>query len=236
MLIKVKNDKRQREKEHMTITNFGINPEQLKKAHSARECNKERPVVVIEGKIQKYRQVLPETVVSRFTSITNNEDRNNYIKALYSAGWSGKAIGIACKISAARVYQIISDKKEISYVPATLAIPTPPRQKSKQIVEKKYKEPSPEMLDRMRELQPLAQLVRSNSPRYRAEAEEYTYLLNQATEQGITVYRLAKLLGVTHSALAFRMVRYGYRTTVYGQTKSYKPVNLKNRAIISPSV
>lgn len=217
----------------MTITNFGINPEQLEKAHSARECNKERPTVYIEGKIQKYRQELPENVVSGFMHITNNEDRNNYIKALYSVGWTGKAISVACKMSGERVYQIVSDKKETNSLPATLIIPTPPRQKSK--VEKKYKEPAPEMLARMKELKPLAQLVRSSSPRYRAEAEEYTYLLNRATEQGITVYRLAKLLGVTHSALAFRMVRYGYRTTVYGQTKAYKPVNLKNRAV-TPSV
>lgn len=218
----------------MSVTNFGINPEQLKKAHTSREFHGKRRVVYVEGKIQKYRQVLPESVVSGFTHITNNEDRNNYIKALYSAGWSGKAIAVACKTSAARVYQIIADEKETSRVPATLVVPAPPRQKSKRIAEA-YKEPAPEMLARMRELQPLAQLVRSNSPRYRAEAEEYTYLLNQATEQGITVYRLAKLLGVTHSALAFRMVRYGYRTTVYGQTKAYKPVNLKNRAV-TPSV
>jgi len=90
--------------------------------------------------------------------------------------------------------------------------------------------PTPELLARLKELQPYAQQVRANSPRFRAEAEEYTYLLNQAhNEQKVTLYRLAKLLGVTTSALAFRLVRYGYRTTKLGQSSAYKPILDKNR-------
>jgi len=208
----------------MSITNFGINPDQLKKAHSAREFIGKRPVVFVAGEVQRYKQELPESVVNGFKHITNNNDRDNYIKALHSAGWTGRAISLACKVSAERVYQIIASGAQTTHTPATLVIPQAPRKMVKAKAVTTYTEPSPEMLARLKELQPLAQQVRSSSPRYRAEAEEYTYLLNEATKQGCTVYRLAKLLGVTHSALAFRLVRYGYRTTVHGQTKAYQPV------------
>jgi hypothetical protein len=208
----------------MSITNFGINSEQLKKAHSAREFVGKRPTVLVAGGIQRYGQVLPDSVVNGFTHIKNSDDRDNYIKALASVGWTGRAIAVACKMSAERVYQIIASGAQTMHTPATLMVPPAPRKMVKEKIVTTYTEPAPEMLARMRELQPLAQLVRSSSPRYRAEAEEYTYLLNEATKQGCTVYRLAKLLGVTHSALAFRLVRYGYRSTVHGQTKAYQPV------------
>lgn len=217
----------------MSITNFGVNPEQLKKAHSARELIGKRPRVLVEGDIQRYKQELPESVVNGFKHITNNSDRDNYIKALASAGWTARAIAVACKMSAERIYQILAGDAQSEHTPATLVVPPAPRKMVKEKSVSQYTEPSPEMLARMKELQPLAQLVRSSSPRYRAEAEEYTYLLNEATKQGCTVYRLAKLLGVTHSALAFRLVRYGYRTTVHGQTKAYQPIMHRK---ITPSV
>ena len=208
----------------MSITNFGINSEQLKKAHSAREFIGKRPTVLIAGGIQRYGQVLPDSVVNSFTELHFPEDRNDYMKALHEVGWTGRAIAVACKMSAERIYQILASGAQTEHTPATLVVPPAPRKMVKQKAVATYTEPSPEMLARMKELQPLAQLVRSSSPRYRAEAEEYTYLLNEATKQGCTVYRLAKLLGVTHSALAFRLVRYGYRSTVHGQTKAYQPV------------
>jgi hypothetical protein len=72
--------------------------------------------------------------------------------------------------------------------------------------------------------------VRSNGTKYRKEAEEYTRLLNQAhVEEGVTLYRLAKRLGVTHGALRFRLVRYGYKTPVNATSKVYTPILEKNR-------
>ncbi len=113
--------------------------------------------------------------------------------------------------------------------PATLLIPDVPRHAEK-VGTSRYVMPTPELLERLKELQPYAQQVRSNSPRYRAEAEEYTYLLNQAhKEQGVTLYRLAKLLGVTTSAIAFRLVRYGYRTTELGKSPAYRSITESNR-------
>jgi hypothetical protein len=91
--------------------------------------------------------------------------------------------------------------------------------------------PSKETLDRLLELQPLAQKVRYDHKQYRAEAEEYTALLWKAhKEEEVTVYRLAKLLGITYSAIQFRFTRYGYKPVQGGRTKAYTPIKKENRA------
>jgi hypothetical protein len=73
-------------------------------------------------------------------------------------------------------------------------------------------------------------MVRSNGKKYREEAEEYTKLLNHAhTVEGVTLYRLAKRLGVTHGALRFRLVRYGYKKPVTATSKVYTPILKENR-------
>jgi cobyrinic acid a,c-diamide synthase len=116
----------------------------------------------------------------------------------------------------------MSDTSLISDLP----IPKPPRETN---YSKVYPELPKEMLDRLLELKPLAQQVRGHGKMYRAEADEYTYLLNQAiTTQGISVYRLAKLLSVTIGAIQFRLTRYGYRTTT-GKSKCFQPILEKNR-------
>jgi hypothetical protein len=90
-------------------------------------------------------------------------------------------------------------------------------------------EPLPENIERMLELQPYAQMVRANSPRYRSEAEEYTRLVDlEHNARGVSLYRLAQLLGVTHGALRFRLVRYGYKTTT-SESRVYKRIIDDNR-------
>lgn len=87
-----------------------------------------------------------------------------------------------------------------------------------------------ELLARLIELQPFAQSVRSSSLKYRAEAEEYTKLLHEAhVGHGVSIYRLAKLLGVTHSALRFRLIRYGYKSGPDSSNPIYKPIKQRNR-------
>jgi hypothetical protein len=110
-----------------------------------------------------------------------------------------------------------------------LPVPQLPVQLAKP--KREFVEPSPETLARLLELQPKAQQVRSNASRFREEAEEYTRLLNYAnTVEGVTLYRLAKRLGVTHSALRFRLVRYGYIViNTDSGSKVYAPINPKNR-------
>ncbi len=155
----------------------------------------------------------------------NTENRNGLVHALTKKGWTQASIGKALDLSRESIRQIVRGTTATPVSPE-IVIPEPPRYPMPTQVQ--YTMPNPELLARLKELQPFAQQVRSSSKKFRAEAEEYSYLLNQATEQGVTVYRLAKLLGVTPSAIQFRLVRYGYRNSA-GESKSYQTIKKENR-------
>jgi transcriptional regulator with XRE-family HTH domain len=185
--------------------------------------------------------VLPDNVRRILTSLDGKTDalvRNSYIAALRYAGWTLQSIGDATGVSRERIRQIESTTsmelvEQIKMFPNEFPIPALP---TETVIEYKYEayEPNPETLARLLELQPLAQQVRSHSPRYRAEAEEYAALLWKAhNEESVTLYHLAKLLGVTHGALRFRLVRYGYmKPAKGGNSRAYQPIINKNRVAI----
>lgn len=178
--------------------------------------------------IMKKHQILPENIKETFESMIDSKDRDALIASLRSVGWTLESIASASGITRERVRQIANAFDETTLPSVGVEIPAPPVKpvKPKPV----YIEPTPETLARLLELQPLAQLVRSNGVKYRAEAEEYTALLNYAhTVEGVTLYRLAKRLGVTHGALRFRLVRYGYKTPVNATSKVYTPILEKNR-------
>jgi predicted transcriptional regulator len=152
--------------------------------------------------------------------------RDDLIKGLRRVGWTYASIADPLGLSRERVRQISSQRGSGTYQES---IPLPPYKPVK--VERVFVEPSAETLARLKELQPKAQQVRSTSPRYRQEAEEYTALLNKAhVEEGVSVYRLAKRLGITHSSIRFRLARYGYKPSPTGSDSPvYRP--LKHRII-----
>lgn len=179
---------------------------------------------------QKKKMIrLPAEVFDKFKSITDVDERNEYIKALRAKGWTLQSIADTCGTSRERIRQIASEKSGAGIeLDAGFVVPEPPRFEEKQ--PRLFIEPSAETLGRLLELQPLAQQVRSNASRFRKEAEEYTLLLNHArVVEGVTLYRLAKRLGVTHSALRFRLARYGYMPEAKGTSRVYKPIEAKNR-------
>ena len=172
---------------------------------------------------------LPPEVRAKILTLKDGDERNEYVRKLRAKGWTLQSIATACGISRERIRQVI----EMPSVPGielddTFTIPEPPNHPEK--AKREFVEPSDDILSRLLELQPLAQQVRSHSPRYRAEAEEYTSLLNQAHSiDGVTLYRLAKRLGVSHGAIRFRLARYGYKPAPNATSKVYQPINSKNR-------
>jgi len=174
----------------------------------------------------KKNQMLPKHIYEEFETVSG-ENRDNLIRALRSAGWTLESISAASGITRERVRQIaLSPLSEKVTIPVLIPEPPIKQEKPKPV----YIEPSPETLKRLLELQPYAQQVRSNGKKYRAEAEEYTALLNHAhVVEGVTLYRLAKRLGVTHGALRFRLVRYGYKQPVTATSKVYTPIVKENR-------
>lgn len=191
---------------------------------------------------QIQHQVLPEHVAKILQELNKDNERGNtnivrdaYITALRHAGWTLQSVANALGISRERVRQIETKTPmtlvaEISQFSNEFPIPQIPMVAIEKDVYE-YILPSEETLARLLELQPFAQLVRSNSQMYRKEAEEYTSLLWKAhSEEGVPVGRLAKCLGVTHGAVRFRLARYGYIEPKSGKSKVYQKVRSENRA------
>lgn len=184
-------------------------------------------------KIKKKLVSLPPEVREKFLRIDDVDVRNQYIYNLKNAGWTMTSIAEACGITRERARQITLEMEDDGAMPLSLdnsfLIPEPPILPERE--PKQYTEPSPEVLKRLLELQPMAQQVRSSALRFREEAEEYTRLIHKSvTDDGVTLYRMAKRLGVTHSALRFRLIRYGYVPMPEGKTSSvYRPINRSHR-------
>jgi len=176
----------------------------------------------------KKNQRLPKEITDFFSQTTVADERDSMIKALCEKGWTYEAVASATTLTRERVRQIAKNNPQTDALEIGIEIPTPPLKPEKP--KREFIEPRPETLKRLLELQPYAQQVRSNGAKYREEAEEYTRLLNHAhTVEGVTLYRLAKRLGVTHGALRFRLVRYGYKQPVSATSKVYTPIKQDNR-------
>lgn len=183
------------------------------------------------AKIKKRKVKLPIQVEYIFHAMKDQHDRDDYIRALHKAGWTQSSIAGVINLSRERVRQICASPEGQGNpeTKASFYVPTPPVHEVKP--KRVPVEPSDETLDRLIELKPYAQQVRANAKRYRAEAEEYTRLINKAsTEEGVTLYHLAKRLGVTHSALRFRLARYGYiKPKSQPKSRAYTPIKEANR-------
>jgi transcriptional regulator with XRE-family HTH domain len=186
-----------------------------------------------DKKYIKKNQRLPDSINAQFEMITDNFRRDRLIRELVDANWTYEAISNASGLTRERVRQISNSAAKLPadlIGPLEVEIPEPPVIAEKQ--PREYIEPSPETLARLLELQPYAQQVRANGSKYRAEAEEYTALLNYArTVEGVTLYRLAKRLGITHGAIRFRLARYGYIQPKTAKSKVYQPIIKDNRVI-----
>lgn len=179
---------------------------------------------------------LPQEVKDQFASL-GELDRNAYIKALRERGWTLDSVGIATDLTRERIRQItvaVPMGEAIRVAASGYPIPAPPVIPEK--LSPQFVEPTEETLTRLLQLQPYAQQVRSYGKAYRKEAEEYTWLINYAhTVEGVTLYRLALRLGVTHGALRFRLVRYGYKEPITGKSKAYTPILEENRINLRPT-
>lgn len=180
-------------------------------------------------KVKKRLVKLPPDVKALLGSISDSEVRDDYVRNLRSAGWTLQAISEAIGVSRERVRQICDAPNSETNLAETYPVPRPPIVQPR--MKKEQKEPSPELIAKILELQPLAQQVRSNSSRFRAEAEEYTRLINQARLEGTSIYKLSTIIGLSPSALRFRLTRYGYMPAPSGSTSLvYRAIRKENRA------
>ena len=182
----------------------------------------------------KRNLVMPQEVFDAFDSIVEQpyEVRDAYMRLLRDAGWTLQSISDAVgDISRERVRQCIEEMPSrrapaiLRKYSAILPIPEPPdKPEAPEKPRKVIVLPSDETLQRLKELKPIAAQVRYNRKDYREEAAEYVSLLWDAhTKQGVSVYRLAKLLDVTPAGIESRFVRYRYKESS-GSSKAFDPI------------
>lgn len=181
----------------------------------------------------KINHTLPAEVKATFLEFGDDlGKRNDYIYLLRQNEWSLQSIADVVGFTRERIRQICSQYEKAPNS-SGLSLPTPPLKPVRQ--KRVLPEPDPSEIKTLLSLQPKVQKVRSNSPQFRKEAEEYSALIFKIYSQdGVSLFRLAKYLGVTHGALRFRMARYGYIKNKGKSTSScYKPIAKSNRYILN---
>jgi hypothetical protein len=167
------------------------------------------------------------------TQVSGSRDLlRSQIAALRLGGWTFESIATPLGMSRERVRQLYAESGDprraaVDATDSGFMVPNRPSFPTKE----PYVRPQTSAggLARLLELQPLVQQVRANSPRGRAEAEEFAALLwREHDYRGVSVYRLAKDLGVTHAAVRSRLIRYGYMTTT-AKSKAYTAIREGNR-------
>jgi transcriptional regulator with XRE-family HTH domain len=181
-------------------------------------------------------QTLPFIATVALNTIEDKDMRAAYIYALRIKGWKLQALADAVGLTRERIRQIEAKASPALVIhvladPGSFPVPELDTIEIEVPAPPVFIEPSPETLARLLELKPLAQKVRYDHSTYRKEAEEYSALIWHAhSVEGVTLYRLAKRLGVTHGALRFRLARYGYKLPQTAKSKCYTPIKETNRA------
>ena len=183
----------------------------------------QKEVIEVRTVEYKVKQSLPSEVKDNFERITDTLDRDEYVRRLRGAGWTLQSVAECCGVTRERVRQLCTEDSVHSEFVDGLTIPELPK---RLVTKPSPKRIDPEVADKLRELKFFASQVRANSPKYRAEAEEFTALINHQMLDGISVVTLSKVLGVTHAAITSRLVRYGYRK-INSEGKMFQAI--KNR-------
>lgn len=185
---------------------------------------REKEQVLIKSKAVKTNQTLPKEVSEALKQLTSMLERRAYVKALTDKGWTYQSIANVLGITreAVRLYTTKEVSDEIAKKVAHLPLPELP---TKEVYGTRIKRVSiePEVVAQLKELHAVASLVRGKSKKYRQEAEAFTKLAWQQKERGVSTYAIAKAVGITHGALLFRFVRYGYQKT-NGKSRVFRQV------------
>ena len=194
---------------------------------------KKRPRIKKQIAVTQH-QTLPFIATAAVNLVEDAPTRAAYVKALRMKGWTLQAIASALGVTRERIRQIENTASPSLLVhilsnPGNFPVPEL-EMREVEVADPTLIVPSEATLKRLLELQPSAQKVRWDHAEHRAVAEEYTALLWHAhSVEGVTIYRLAKCIGVTHGAIRFRLARYGYIQPITGKSKAYTPIKDKNR-------
>lgn len=198
-----------------------FNTEGTKTMKRTKGMKQEKEQILVGTRVSKSNLTLPKEVTDILIGLPLTE-RKAYASELCKVGWTLQSVATPLNITreSIRLYTLAEHSGEVLAKIRTFPIVEPPVVEV--FVERvKRVKPDPQVIAQLKELQPKAFMVRGKGKSNREEAELYTRLIYELMESGVSGYRIAKELGVTHSALAFRLVRYGY-TTSNGKSRSYR--------------
>lgn len=180
---------------------------------------------------KRTNQNLPKEVGEALRSLPL-KPRKAYATELSKAGWTLQSIADELGVTreAIRLYEKANTNDETEVRNAIASLPIPPiptRITSRQVI--KRVQIADDVLVELKELYSKAKLVRGKGKNYRKEAEDFTKLAYAQVERGVSVYAVAKALGITTSALQFRFARYGYKVA-NGKSKVYRPLTNRLQA------
>lgn len=180
------------------------------------------------------RPRLPQVVVLQFAGFTARgdlKDRDTYIRLLNVRGWPATAISIAARMTRREVVAVLRQRERISapvLIGASERFETPAPKATRYqtygraMVTRKApptRDIPPDILDKLRELKPLATSSTGNSRAYLDESVEYTrllWLLHSPKEiggYGISIDKIAAAVAQSSTAIRNRLTRYGYLAT-----------------------
>ncbi len=136
-----------------------------------------------------------------------------YLVAAVSRGWTltalGDALGITregVRLRCLKFPGFIGEVPDVPEAPRKPVAHRPPRRQRLLI--------KPEMAEKLRQMQAVAATVNggmaTDDPARRV-SEEFAAICADLVAQGVSVYTIAKTLGVTDGAIFFRLARHGYR-------------------------
>jgi len=191
---------------------------------------------------QKQGLTLPDNVVTALAGLREekkNEMFADYVALLRNAGWTLASIADPLGLTRERIRQIATSHESLELAghfadAMGWEIPEVPEKDPRYTREttRRIIKPSETALTRLRELKPRADNVRWNNPSGRAEAEEYVALMAEEIKRGVSVYALAKGLGLTSLAVRSRLSRYGHLPAPQNGSEKYQSMfaPLKYRA------
>ena len=186
------------------------------------------------NKRNRWKAELPSAVITKLNELRDTKQRaefQDYVVALRANGWSLSAIATPTGLSRERIRQLDEPIGVALAVTNTTNrgydIPELPVKPVVEKVRANTPNPDPAVVSRLLELKPMAQKVRGKSQSYRAQGNEYSELIASEVARGVPAYRVAKSLGVTHSAIKFRLVRYGYSQSS-STAKVFRPIEYSN--------
>jgi hypothetical protein len=162
-------------------------------------------------------QQVPEAFAAHLRKLREDRD-SRYPATLVIAklnGWTYQALANALGVSRQAVEQAAA-RAEAHVVTRIPDVPLPPRkpQPEPKAPARRRLLIHDELAERLREMQQTAATVNGATPADAPErrvSEEFTALLHSLTEQGVTVYHIAQVLGVRHNGIQARLARHGYR-------------------------